>query len=128
LLIRLLQFQISILCEYNRAIKGAGNFKLKYEMREEAAPLAIDCKLDMKSAAQIIEKIKSISIPVGENRAEGQRALAKDCEKEWNDRMNVYNVKGPLSSRTELVQFEKNKFVCTCTQKRECFHIIAVRE
>ena len=53
----------------------------------------LNCKVDSRSAAKIIELIKeSSSIPSNEIETDGQKALAESCDVQWNDKMNVYKV------------------------------------
>jgi len=126
LLIQLLNFEASILYEYNRAIRKVGEFKLKRASSKTSIPLQIICEI-LLLHQELYRSWKRAHAYL-QKKGRSQKTLAESCEIEWNDRRNVYNVKGPLSTKFELVQFQRNKFVCTCPQRRECFHILAVRE
>jgi len=59
LTIDLLQYQIWLLSEFNRASRGLGDFKTKYEFSKTTRPLDINCSVNRYSAAEIVSNIKA---------------------------------------------------------------------
>ena len=136
LVLRLLELQLEKLDEFNRAIKGYGDHRLKHRFKSSAYPLSLDCHLHRQSIPALISKLKiEVKGSVNDEPSETiEEHIAEICVDQkligWDPLNQVHTVKGPFSGDVFLVSKDKSKgkLKCSCSSSKRCSHIIAVED
>ncbi|XP_015792073.1 uncharacterized protein LOC107368716 [Tetranychus urticae] len=128
LMVDLVQFQYAILSEFNRALEGVGNYKLKEKYFGKVEKIEHNTNLPTSTVADILAVVKEAGcIPQNSGaHEETVKKLAEQAKVDYSSEMNVFTVKGPVSGRCQCVEIRDFKFYCSCQSGAKCFHIYAV--